>query len=279
MCLANGETLPASSLKGDWFEQMQTDGILVAVTHGSRKSLRVSDTISFRHYLDSQYGIRDLEQTRELLISGCLDRASLVDVTGDSKFLLHRTFTGFLVNSYQPIDAVLNGKPLTIFPLDGTFMFIADYLHFCITEDVVIVGVENAENFRYVSRQKYLFKEYGKVLFVSRYPQNQSKDLLQWLLSIPNKYVHFGDLDLAGVAIFLNEYYQYLGERASFLIPEDYEERISKGNPDLYNSQLPQYGRMKMVANGKHQSSERISKLLSCIHRNHRGYEQEGYIE
>ena len=269
--LAGGDTLPASSLKGDWFEQMQADDILVAVTHGSRKGLRVADTSSFRNYLASQYNIRDLEQTLELLSNGGVDRASQVEVTGDSKFLSHRTFSGFLVNSFQPIDAILSEERLTILPPNGTFMFIADYQNFCIPEDVVIIGVENAENFRYVARQKYLFEEYGKVLFVSRYPQNQSKDLLQWLLSIPNKYVHFGDLDLAGVAIYQNEFYRHLGERASLLIPEDYEERISKGNLDLYNSQLPQYGKMNI-------EDKRVSKLISTIHRHHRGYEQEGFI-
>ena len=269
--LASGETLPVSILKGDWFEQMQAEGILVAVTHGSRKSLRVVDTSSFRNYLASQYDIRDLEQIRELLSNGSIDRASQVDITGDSKLMSHRTFTGFLVNSYQPIDAVLDGKQLTILPPNGAFVFIADYELFHIPEDVVIIGVENAENFRHVARQKYLFEEYGKVLFVSRYPQNQSKDLMQWLLSIPNKYVHFGDLDLAGVSIYQNEFYRHLGERASFYIPKDYEERISKGNLDLYNSQLPQYGKMNV-------EDERVSRLLSCIHRYHRGYEQEGFI-
>lgn len=272
ICLAGGETLPASSLKGDWFEQMQADGILVAVTHGSRKSMRVADISSFRSYLASQFDIRDLELTSELLSGKSADRASQVDITGDSKFLSHRTFTGFLVNSYQPIAAILNENPLTILPPDGTYMFVADYQHFSIPEDVVIIGVENAENFRQVARQKYLFEDYEKVLFVSRYPQSQSKDLLQWLLSIPNRYIHFGDLDLAGVAIYQNEFYRYLGKRASFFIPDDYEDRISKGNLDLYNSQFPQYGKMNV-------EDERVSKLLSCIHRYHRGYEQEGYIE
>ena len=270
--LAGGETLPASSLKGDWFEQMQADGILVAVTHSSRKSMRVADISSFRSYLASQFDIRDLELTSELLSGKCVDRASQVDITGDSKFLSHRTFTGFLVNSYQPIAAILNENPLTILPPDGTYMFVADYQHFCIPEDVVIIGVENAENFRQVARQKYLFGDYEKVLFVSRYPQSQSKDLLQWLLSNPNRYIHFGDLDLAGIAIYQNEFYRYLGKRASFFIPDDYEDRISKGNLDLYNSQFPQYGKMNV-------EDERVSKLLSCIHRYHRGYEQEGYIE
>ena len=63
--LANGDVLPASSLKGDWFEQMQEDGILLATTHSSRKSLRAIDGMSLRQYVASQYDIYDLEQTRK----------------------------------------------------------------------------------------------------------------------------------------------------------------------------------------------------------------------
>ena len=62
--LANGEPLPANSLKGAWFEQMQDDGILLATSHGSRKSLRASDGMTFRQYVASQFDIHDLELTR-----------------------------------------------------------------------------------------------------------------------------------------------------------------------------------------------------------------------
>ena len=116
-----------------------------------------------------------------------------------------------------------------------------------------------------------IVKRYEKVLFVSRYPQEQSKDLLKWLQSIPNQYVHFGDLDLAGVAIYQNEFYKYLGERASFLIPEDFEQRISNGNRERYDKQYRQYGKMEAI-------DVRVSQLLACIHRHHRGYDQEGYV-
>lgn len=269
--LANGETLPASSLKGDWFEQMQTDGILVAVTHGSRKGLRVADATSFRYYIASQYDIRDLEQTHELLLKENVSRAEQVAVTGDSKFHSRRTFTGFLVNSYQPIDAVLNGKLLTIFPPQGCCLFVADYQHFCVSEDVVIIGVENAENFLYIEHQKYLFKGYKKVLFVSRYPQEQSKDLLKWLQSIPNQYIHFGDLDLAGIAIYENEYYCHLGERASFFVPVDFEQRISEGSLKRYNVQYNRFGNMQV-------KDKRLHNLLRCIHSYHKGYDQEGFV-
>lgn len=267
--LANGVALPASNLKGEWFEQMLAEGILVSITHGSYKSFRVANADTFRHYLDSQYNIRDLEQTLQLLSEEKPNRALQVDVSGDSKFVRQRSFRGFLVNSYQPIEAILNGQSITICPPEGSFLFVSDYQHFSLAEDVVIVGIENAENFRYIRCQKQLFAAYEKVLFVSRYPQNG--DLVRWLQSIPNNYVHFGDLDLAGIAIYQNEFYRHLGERSSFLIPEDYEERISSGNRERYDKQLPQYGKMKI-------QDQRIASVLSCIHRYHRGYDQEGFI-
>lgn len=274
--LAEGKALPASSLHGDWFQQMKDDGILLTVPHRSRKTLRVADANSFRHYLASQYDIRDLEATLTLLGQQELGRCSQVNVTGDSKFVQHRTFQGFLVNSYQPIPAKLNGEPITILPPDGSFVFISDYQSFSVPEDVIIVGMENAENFRYVKRQHYLFKRYfpndSRLLFMSRYPQQQHSDLIHWLKSIPNRYVHFGDLDLAGIAIYQNEYYRHLGERSSFLIPDDYEERIANGTRSRYNDQISKYRRMKI-------EDPRIGDLLSCIHQYHRGYDQEGYIE
>ena len=267
--LANGEALPSSSLKSEWFEQMLTDGILVSITHGSRKSFRVANADTFRHYLASQYDIRDLEQTLEMLSEENPNRALQVNVSGDSKFVRHRPFSGFLVNSYQPIDAILNGQPITICPPEGSFVFVSDYQQFFVSENVVIVGIENAENYRHIRCQKHLFTAYEKVLFVSRYPQNG--DLVKWLQSIPNKYIHFGDLDLAGIAIYQNEFYRHLGERSSFLIPDDYEERISLGNRERYDRQLPQYGKMKI-------QDGRIASVFSCIHRYHRGYDQEGVI-
>lgn len=106
---------------------------------------------------------------------------------------------------------------------------------------------------------------------MSRYPQSQHGDLIDWLQTIPNRYVHFGDLDLAGIAIYQNEYYLYLGERSCYLVPDDYEQRIISGNAERYNSQLHQYKNMKIT-------DCRIAMLIECIHHYHRGYDQEGFI-
>ncbi|MCR5659112.1 MAG: hypothetical protein K6G25_07280, partial [Bacteroidales bacterium] len=99
----------------------------------------------------------------------------------------------------------------------------------------------------------------------------QSKDLLKWLQSIPNQYIHFGDLDLAGIAIYENEYYCHLGERASFFVPLDFEQRISEGSLKRYNVQYNRFGNLDI-------KDLRLQNLLSCIHHYHKGYDQEGFL-
>ena len=173
------------------------------------------------------------------------------------------------------MEASLNGQALLVHPMEGSMTFINAPESFEIPEDVLIVGMENAENFMLIRKQKYLFDSLypnKRILFVSRYPQNALSDLREWLLRIPNHYIHFGDFDLAGIHIYLSEFYAYLGDRASFLIPGDIEERLREGNARLYDQQ---YEKFKDVT----VSDARVQPLVDMIHCYCRGYEQEGYIQ
>lgn len=274
IALANGETIADSRLKGDLFNRLKEEKLLVAMTRGSRKSWRVQDATALMSYLNSVYGIRNPEELLRLAESGDTSRAEQVHTTGDSKFRSTRSFKGFMVSCYQPIEVTLNSKPFTLHPQEGTFTFIYDFDGFAIPEDVMVVGIENPENFRWISRQKVFFKENlsssSPLLFVSRYPQTQHGDLIRWLKAIPNRYVHFGDLDLAGIRIYLTEYFCHLGERSSFLIPSDFDQRIASGSPDRYNDQL-QFASTPLT-------DTRLQPLINSIHRHHRGYDQEGFI-
>lgn len=107
------------------------------------------------------------------------------------------------------------------------------------------------------------------LLFVSRYPQ--SKDLRKWLQGITNRYVHFGDFDLAGINIFLTEFQQFLGDRSSFLIPSDIEKRLQIGSQERYNSQLSRFRDLKC-------DDKKIQAVINLINKYHRCYDQEGYI-
>ncbi len=273
--LAGGQTVPASQLRGSWVDDMLMDGVLVIVTRGSRKSLRALDRPTFLQYLSEHYRLRDLDIVLKI-INKEVKRAELAAATGDSKFRSQRTFSGFLVNALTPVHATLNGRPITIAPTEGTYTFIADYPAFEVSRDTIIIGVENAENFRYLSYQQALFDKClpkdKPWLFVSRYPQEQSKDLIRWLADRPNKYIHFGDLDLTGVSIYLTEYYKHLSQRASMLIPPDYKERLAQGSQDRYNTQLTHFADMEIT-------DEHVQPLVDAIHEAHRGYDQEGYIE
>lgn len=272
--LAQGETLPYSSLRGDDVGAMLDDGVLIVTSHGSKRTLHASDAQALREYLNDVYDVRSLEATVSLL-ENKESRAAQVRITGDSKFVRHRTFQGFLVNTIEPVEGRLGSKWLTIAPDAGTFLFISDYNVFSIASETVVVGVENAENFSHLQAQRRFFEQNLPAgvpwLFVCRYPQQQSKDLRRWLESIPNRYVHFGDLDLAGVSIFLTEYYAILGERATMLVPIDYRERLAIGSPERYNAQFGRFAEMDI-------SDSRLESLVEAIHAARRGYDQEGFI-
>lgn len=277
IALRYGESLPASGLKGEWVEELIRDGILVSSSRGSRRSLKAADSESFAKAIarvDERFA--DLERFRDMLMeessSGEALRASQASDTGNSKLKMRRSFPGFLVNSFEAIEAQLNGRSCVILPEEGSSVFVSDWGHFVIPSDVTVVGIENPENFRFIRQQRQLFESClpGKrLLFVSRYPQ--SSDLRNWLMGIGNPYVHFGDFDLAGIKIFLSEFHRYLPERSSYLIPSDIEERLKNGSTERFQGNYYE---------NRHLSSDilELQALIDLIMKYHKGYDQEGYI-
>lgn len=267
--LLTEKRMAGSSLPSAMAAELLEEEILVSVSRGTQRIYRLADAQGLRTYLSQRYAIEDLE--RWIQVKSCeteLTRSEQVQAVGNSKLGNTRVFKGFLVRSVVPVKATLRDEPFVIQPIKGVSIFVEDFEHFRIPENVVVVGIENGENFQSVEAQQYLF-EGMEVLFVSRYPQ--SKDLRSWLQKIPNRYIHFGDFDLAGISIYLTEFYAYLGDRAEFFIPADIDERLEKGNRTLYDKQYERYRNMKI-------SDERIRPLIGLIHKYKRGYEQEGYI-
>lgn len=278
LAMLDGQEVASSRLSRSMAGLLQQEGLLHSRVNGSRCKYRI-DAVwrdACRAFLSQQFGLRcSLEDYVGLSSHPMESRAQAVSLVGDSKYRHVSTFHGFLVNSYTPVEATLNGHPFVVHPVEGSMTFISSPERFTIPIDVTVVGVENAENFMHIRQQSRLFHSLlpGKpLLFVSRYPQHALADLRSWLQRIPNPYVHFGDFDLAGIHIFLTEFYASLGNRASFLIPKDVEERLSNGNARLYDQQYSRFRDMKVT-------DARLQPLVDMIHRYGRGYEQEGYIE
>ena len=268
--LQNGEKIPFSKLKHSVIESMIDNGILKKQIQGRSKTLiYLSNKNSLPDYLKNHFGIDNLEKYVIAFKKEGLSRGEAVEVSSNSKLKSIRTFKGFLVNCFQPVVCKLNGNHLTIQPHEGTFTFIYDYESFSPSEGITIVGIENPSNFRHIKSQKKLFGDI-QPLFVSRYPQ--SKDLVKWLQTIPNRYVHFGDFDFAGLNIYINEFKKHLHDKASFYLPTDIEAILStKGNRDTYNKQTIQFDRNEI-------GEVNILALLRLIEKYKKGLEQEIYI-
>ena len=271
--LISGETVAGSRLSKGMLTELMNEGLLQIIIHGSRKSYRARDIEALkmcRIDKDENYRILEVEEYDS--------RFSMATDTGNSKLLMVRSCPGFPVNSYEPIECSLSDKQFVVNPQEGSFVFVTDWETFTIPDDVIVIGIENMENFRMIRRQRNFFEEYlhghrlpQKALFVSRYPQ--SNDLRKWLTSISNKYLHFGDFDLAGIHIFLSEFQKYLGEeRTHFLIPDDISSRLKQGSAKRYDEQ---HFRFKEINTG----IKELQQLINLINRERKGYDQEGYIK
>lgn len=269
--MMQGESVPSSGLSKQMAEELLSEDLIWQQVYGSRRKFKLRDANALSIYLAQRYGIQvSLDEWIKVMESGeTVSRARQVEVTSRSKAKSTRSFTGFLVKSYQPIETSLYGEPLLINPPQGLSLFIEDFTHFRLADDVTVVSIENGENFQHIEQMRHLFKNI-KVLFVSRYPQ--SSDLRTWLRAISNPYLHFGDFDLAGIHIFLTEFFTHLGLKARFFIPSDIETRLQTGNTLLYNLQYERFKEMKVI-------DERLKPLVAMIHRYRRIYEQEGYLQ
>ena len=117
------------------------------------------------------------------------------------------------------------------------------------------------------------------VLLVAYYTPNSKEDrrakaLSDWIRSIPNRIVHFGDLDLTGINIYLTNYLPIAKGRISFLIPDDIEQRIKDhGSPERFNGHLDFVGRVNAGEDKK------LQWLIDIIIKYRKGYDQQGYID
>ena len=209
LAMLNGEEIASSKLSPRLTALLRQEGLLMLKNNGSRCKYRIAEAMreSCRTLLVQDFGLKCSLEEWISASSSMQTRADMVRMVGDSKSKKVNTIRAFLVDCYVQMDAMLNGKAFRLQPMEGSSVFINQPDHFEISEDVIVGGMENAENFMQIRLQRWLFDALfpGKqLLFVCRYPQENLEKLRSWLLRIPNRYVHFGDFDLAGGHIYLS---------------------------------------------------------------------------
>ena len=133
LLLMGGEKVPASKLKYPVITELINEGILHKP--GKIKSnVQLINKEQLDLFLKNRFAIHDLGKYIETAKKEDVQRAELVEVSSNSKLKAVRTFKGFLVNCYAPVQTVFNGNPYVVKPTKGTFQFIYDFKNFCQTK-------------------------------------------------------------------------------------------------------------------------------------------------
>lgn len=235
---------------------------------GQKVRLYLADGLHacLRHY----YNIPNLSDYIEELNNPLRTGASAINSGLDSKATKVKPLSGMYLSSGDDVKLLLNDKEYRVnTPMGSSFFIQKDYQKLTIDENILIVIVENAENLLRAQAYRHLFQTDKKILFIYR------SYVHEWLKSINNEIIHFGDIDLAGIEIYLNEISPCINhDNHQFFIPEGVEALLKNGNRNLYDKQivLSRYQNLKSSHKG-------LQKLIDLIYKSQRGLEQQGFIK
>lgn len=187
-----------------------------------------------RDFIRERYGIRNLEGYYKLLNNPISTKSESAQIASDSKLKKTKVYTGFFVRTFADIEGSINGEKISLKTIKGSSLFISDFKNFAIPENVTIVGIENPETFYRIENYKEYFDKVDP-LFLLRF---NNIAFIDWLKQIQNKYLHFGDFDLSGIAIYVLEYRNKIDfRRCSYFIPNNIDKLIkdSKNYKDYVN--------------------------------------------
>jgi len=244
--LKNERELNLSRLPKTFLQELLDEELVeVRSISASRKKVRV--TKAFDEYYNN------LEQ-----ILSATTRAKLTQANSDTKRKKISPQDGLYIAG----NVVVGGIDLAL--LQEGALFLKELPK--IEQDILIIGVENFENLIYYKEQLYLFKR-KKVLFVFR-----NKKMLEFLSKVTNEIIYFGDFDLAGISIYLNEV-KKRAPKAKFFIPKNINKVIKeKGSSKLYEKQINKYKNLTS-------SDSEMQILIETITQNQKALEQEFFIQ
>lgn len=244
IALCDGEVVRRVAFKGALGRMLEDSGLIVVSKQGKSYLFKAISPAKMEAYARRLLDVEDIRAYLRLLQKKAsgedISRSEASKGANGSKRLDERVMKGFKVNVIGMLDVTYDGQSLALAAPRGMCVELQDWKKLVIADNVTVVGVENYETFMYIKDYAYLFEDRGPCLFVFRdtVTPGAYERVRDFLLSVPNRYLHFGDLDLGGVNIYLNEYRRILGDRAAFLLPYGYEEMLRHGDNALYIDQV-----------------------------------------
>ena len=270
LSVSNGEEVTYSKFSKNGkqlIDKMSEYGIVEKISLRKNSFAIVLHSIdAMESYLAQHCAIADLQAYCVALELEDPTRAELAKLGVGSKLRSTAPKTGLHINSPDGITIYIDDNPVKLTLPDRCALFVHRDAKLRIDEDVLIVGVENFENITYVHLREQVGGNDTQRVFIERSPTLQ-----QWIEKVPNRYLHFGDIDLAGINIFLTEYLSRVGDRGSFFIPSTIGEDIKSGDAELFKKQ---YNRYKNIDTDIFE----LKKLITLIKNEGKVVEQEYYI-
>jgi len=183
----------------------------------------------------------------------------------NSKAKNSESLKGLYISSLKDIDIKLNDEVITIMPNSGLGYFLFHTQKIEVFKDTIIVGIENYQVIWFAKKYQQFF-ENDNILFVVINPY-----MLEWISDLENRYIHFGDYDLAGINIYLNKIVPRLkkSKKYEMFIPDNIEYLIREyGDKELYEKQV-QYENLLT-------KDKKIDDLIEIIKHEKKAIEQEG---
>ncbi len=240
IAIANNETVSIGLFKSkqskDLLDIFLTENILQKSKKRNSFIVYSNNIEQLTNFLRERYGIINLEKYQQLLNNPNSTKSESAQISSNSKTKETKVYSGFFLRTYANIEGKLNGEKLNLKTLKGSSLFISDFRNLIIPNNVTIVGIENPETFYLIENYKHYFEKYNP-LFLLRF---NNKSFIEWLQLIPNKYLHFGDFDLSGIAIYILEYRNKIdSKRCNYFIPKNIDSLInSTKNYSDYVKQL-----------------------------------------
>lgn len=249
-------------------EQMRDLGALKEVKV-SRNSFEISlgDKEAYTMYLNVYFKISHLENYVKALKINQPTRAELSNLGVSTKLKSVNPKSGLHINSPDGVLILINNEEVLLSFPRGCALFVHKDTAIEITEDILIVGVENFENISGVLQERDILPD-RKIVFMER-----SRALQEFLKTVDNDFLYYGDIDRAGVFIFQTEYEPIVGGRSSFFIPPNIEKIIiEKGVSDLHETHKKKY--KNLVGN-----SDETKAILRLIDTYGKTVEQEAFLQ
>jgi hypothetical protein len=209
--------------------------------------------------------IEDIDRYIEEILTKEVSRDKIQQWTKSSKTKSSKSLKGLYLSSLKNLDIKINDEVVTLVPTNGLgyFCFYTEKIE--ISKETIIVGVENYQVVWFAKKYREFFEK-ENILFVVRNPY-----MREWIETLENEYIHFGDYDLAGINIYVNEIVPRLkkSKKYSMFIPKNIEFLIKEyGDRGLFEKQK------KYLEIGIEDND--VYELKKIIRKYKKGLEQEG---